>query len=96
MKTEAGKKPIDILQSLISVATMDPQSSIFQKLNKQLLSAICFDLIRSGIVAELRLYWNKVETLLQWSLGHEANGNTFKTLTKKNEQKLKHQKPLII
>lgn len=31
------------------------QFSIFQALNKQLLSIICFDLIRRGVMAKLRL-----------------------------------------
>lgn len=79
-----------LLQSFILGATME-QSSIFQMLNEQLLSGICFDLIRRGIMAKLCLQWNKLKTIPQQAPGDRANGNTSKT-----EQKVKQGKLLII
>lgn len=55
-----------------------PNSSIFQKLNKQLLSSICFDLIQRGIIGRAAsATQQKWRHFFQRALGHGANGNTF-------------------
>ena len=76
--TQKQKSPL-IFRSLISVVSADQQSSVFQMLNKQLLSSICFwpHTQRHYGWAASAMKQSENIFFFQRALGDGANGNTF-------------------